>query len=227
MKLLRLASVYPGYSNQFYAAHPDLPSKFYQDNAMRFSTTHSRGRIPGKPPCVQSATRSTKLSGIFGANAASMGKRESDTLVRCFRSEVDAVEQVRQFRAGILWFDDHDSELLRRIREGVPAISLVAGWTGRQSLATMPLLTGDVILSMLKRVRGTADKAWPFRCGTASWLRSENIVAIEAGERLPRCNFHRQLVRDSEFNIARESCWKTSVEALPIKIFSPLSRPTL
>jgi len=43
MKLLRLASVYPGYSNQFYAAHPDLPSKFYQEQCDAFFYDSFRG----------------------------------------------------------------------------------------------------------------------------------------------------------------------------------------
>jgi len=42
-----------------------------------------------------------------------------------------------------------------------------------------------------------------------------------------RCNFIGQLVRDSEFHIAREKLLEDLVEALPIKIFSPLSRRPL
>jgi len=226
MKLLRLASVYPGYSDQFYAAHPDLPGKSYQEQCDAFFydafAWADSWKVALRPVGYEVEEIAWNLAPMQQAWARENLPRSSAIP----DAKSIAVEQVRRFAPDILWFDDHDADLLRRIRESVPAIRLVAGWTGSAIPRHNALAYCDVVLSCsresVERLAKLGHSAAELHHGFDPRILSRLKPARDSHDLI----FIGQLIRDSEFHIAREKLLEDLVAALPIRIFSPSPRLT-
>jgi hypothetical protein len=221
MKLLHITSVYPGYAESFYAARPELRSKSYEQqreaffydafawadawkNALEPIGYEVQEVVLNVMPMQQAWARENlpRASGALDAGAI-------------------AVEQIRQFGPDVLWFDHHDAELLARIRTQIPTLKLVLGWVGSAMPRQNAFAHCDLILSCsresVERLASLGHRGAELHHGFDARILSRLGQADRSFDFI----FIGQLIRGSEFHLAREKLLEQVVEALPLKIFSP------
>jgi len=226
MKLLHMTSVYPQYAQRFYAARPELESRSYEEqcdaffydafawadawkNALEPMGYMVREVVTNVDPMQRMWARENMRGDWSGAD-----------------SNAIAVEQVRQFAPDILWFDHHDATLLARIREQLPAMKLVLGWTGSAMPQHNAFAYCDIVLSCSResvdRLTAQGVRAAELQHGFDPRILSRLGVSTGSADVV----FIGQLIRSSDFHIVREKLLEQAVHALPMKIFSPSARPS-
>ncbi len=226
MKLLHITSVYPGYAESFYASHPELRSKSYEQqcevffyDAFAWADTWKIALRPIGYEVREIVSNVVPMQHAWAREnlPGAPGTLDLNSI---------AVEQIRQFAPDILWFDHHDAKLLAHIREQVPTTKLVLGWTGSAMPRQNAFAHCDVVLSCSResvdRLAALGHRAAELHHGFDPRILSRLKQAGGSFDVI----FIGQLIRGSEFHIARERLLEQAVEALPLKIFSPSTPPS-
>src|SRR5262245_6266572 len=220
MRLLRITSAYPEYAARFYAAHPGLADRSYAEQCVAYFhdafSWADAWTIALRP--VGYEMRETVLNVVPMQRAWAR-----ENLKRAAEADLDtiAVEQIRRFAPGILWYDHHDARLLKRIREAVPETRLVIGWTG----SAMPTRNADAQCDLIlacsreavERLTAMGHRAAELHHGFDPRI-PERLAAAQSDLDMV---FIGQLIRGSQFHIEREKLLEQAVDALPLRIFSP------
>ena len=221
MKLLHITSVYPDYAERFYAARPGLEEKSYGQqldtlfcDAFAWADAWKNALEPIGYDVQEGVLNVMPLQ-------AAWARENLPTLFRIADHGAIAVEQIRKFAPDILWFDHHDAGLLARIREQVPAIRLVLGWVGSAMPQQNAFAHCDMVLSCsresVERLAALGHRSAELHHGFDARILSR----LGRPERSDEFIFIGQLLRGTEFHLAREKLLEEIVEALPLKIFSP------
>jgi len=149
MRLLRVTTHYPEYLHHFYRARPGLDREPYAVQRARldedfFGWADSWGRAlaPLGWETLEVALNADSIQRAW-ARENLHGSRSRNEIV---------VEQSRAFRPDIVWYDHHEAELLRRIREAAPTIRGVAGYSGSAVSSTEAWPLVDLMLSCAPEV---------------------------------------------------------------------------
>jgi spore maturation protein CgeB len=139
-----------------------------------------------------------------------------------------ATEQVRRFKPDVLWFDDSDVTLLRQLKDAVPSIKLVLGWSGSQLSVVDHFKEMDLVLSCAPEAVSRL---------AAKGLRSEHLDHAFDPRILQRLSNHTrsqnliflgQIIRGSEFHSRREQLLVALAEQGLVKVHTPTRhRPVL
>jgi spore maturation protein CgeB len=221
MKLLHITSVYPQYAQRFYTAHPGLDDRPYEEqrdaffyDAFAWADAWKSALEPIGYEVREVVTNVAPMQRIWA-------RQNMPGDPSCIDLTAIAVEQVRQFAPDVLWFDHHDAELLARIRDRVPAMRLIVGWTGSAMPQHNAFRHCDMVLSCSResvdRLTAQGISAAELHHGFDPRILSR----LRSSPRSAEVVFIGQLLRSSEFHIAREKLLEQAVEALPMKIFSP------
>lgn len=221
MKLLHITSVYPEYSERFYATRPELVDHPYEVQCAAFFYDAFAWADAWKNALEPIGYEVREIV----TNVAPMQRMWARENMTAHFSSVDlnsiAVEQVRRFAPDVLWFDHHDAILLANIRQQVPAIKLVLGWTGSAMPKQNAFAHCDMVLSCSREsverltAQGISSAELPHG------FDPRVLARLSAPRPTEEVVFIGQLIRSSDFHIAREELLEQAVEKLPIKIFSP------
>lgn len=227
MKLLKLTTVYPGYAQSLYAAHPGLAEKSYDQQAGvlfhdAFSWSDSwKVALAPQGIDVMEVTANVEPLQRAWARENMAGKSAGADLATI------AVQQVLKFGPDVLWFDDHDADLLQRIREAVRSIKLVLGWTGSAIPRQNAFRYCDVILSCSRESTELLAKQG-YRTAEVHHGFDERILSrLKPASPMHEIIFIGQLLRGTAYHVGREKLLEDLVGALPLRIFSPMAHPTL
>ncbi|OAI52045.1 hypothetical protein AYO46_06650 [Betaproteobacteria bacterium SCGC AG-212-J23] len=220
MKLAHLTSVYPAYAERFYAARPGLAAGSFSEQREALFYDAFAWADAWKAALQPLGYEVEELI----SNVAPMQRAwEQEHLSPAPERDLDAiaVEQVRRFRPDVLWFDHHDARLLRRIREQVPAIRLVLGWTGSAMPRENAYADCDMVLSCsresVERLAALGHRAAELHHG----FDPRVLQRLQPSESSAEMVFIGQIIRGSEFHVAREKLLERLADALPLRIFSP------
>jgi len=131
MRFLKIISAYPQYINDFYTKNKSLSARSFKEQQMHWNNDLSPWSF-----FWEDALKSLGFEtfNIIKNNFSMQGAWERENLLTRHgkRNSNDdiIIEQVKKFKPEVLWFCDYDRSLLRRIRESVPSIKIVLGWTG-------------------------------------------------------------------------------------------------
>jgi len=221
MKLLKITTCYPSYLRNLYAQHAGLAGKPFAEQlaALEYDAF-------GWPGCWAA-----------GLNTLGYDAREItmnvEPLQRAWALENGVPDphtaelndillaQVKQFKPDVLWFDDLDGELLKRIRAEEPSIRLVLGWVGSAVPKSDVWPHMDLILSCAPE----AVTLFQDRGLRAAHLDHGFDPKVNARLRQDRTksgiSFIGQLMRVSQFHLQREHLLEQLVEQTGIAIYSP------
>jgi len=221
MKLLKITTAYPKYLKRFYDRRPLLASRPFaeQKTALDHDAfgwgdfwSHAMGPLGyevleltiNAEPQQRAWAEENGLSGGVVADLKQI-----------------AVEQVRQFRPEILWYDDTDVELLRRIRSSVPSIRLVLGWVGSAIPSTDVWGHMDLVLSCApESVTAMEEAGYPAAHLHHGFDPRINARLADGSKRID-CSFIGQLVRTGQVHRQREQFIEMIAGQTGIEIFSP------
>jgi spore maturation protein CgeB len=219
MKLLKLTTFYPSYIKNFYTCYPKLANKSYIEqkaalnyDAFGWADFWSEALTPLGYEVME-----------IVANAAPMQKAFAKE--QGWDSRMDVVEiaiaQAKQFQPEIFWYEENDSELLKRICESVPSIRLVLGWTGSAISQTDAWKYIDLILSCAPE---SVDKLQQmgFKSEYLAHGFDPRINArLKRTEKPIDFSFIGQLILSSDFHNYRKRLLEDLAKSTNIQIYSP------
>lgn len=221
MKLLKITTLYPRYVKDFYDSHPGLAEQPFaeQKAALEYDAcgwadfwSHALAtlgydtlEVSWNVEPMQRAWARENLPGY----TETMGL---DEIALC---------QAKAFRPDVLWFDDPNTSLLRSIREQVPSIRLVLGWTGSAVPNTDAWRHMDLVLSCAPEAVQTLGNAG-FRAGQLHHGFDPRINSrLQDRPKSVDFTFIGQLLRMSSFHLQREEMLKRLAATSNIAIYSP------
>jgi spore maturation protein CgeB len=224
MKLLHMTSVYPQYVERFYAARHGLASRSYEEHYEAFFYDAFAWADAWKSALEPIGYEVREVV----TNVAPMQRMWARQNMRGDPASVDlnsiAVEQVRRFAPDVLWFDHHDAGLLALIRERVPQMKLVLGWTGSAIPQPNAFAHCDMVLSCSRESVDRLTAQGKSAAELSHGFDPRVLARLSSSTPSTEVVFIGQLIRSSDFHIVREKLLERAVEALPVKIFSPSAR---
>lgn len=222
MKLLKITTLYHSYLKDFYGNQPDLAKKSYSAqkaaldyDAFGWADYWFHALVPLGYDVMEVAWNVEPIQHAWARENLSSKNAAKITL-----DEI-ALEQAKKFRPEVLWFDDPNEALLKRIKSEVPSIRFVLGWAGSAIPKTNAWQQMDLILSCAQE--------------SVDYLRSKGFRAEQLHHGFdPRINgrlkdnhkqtdisFIGQVVRAKDFHFVRESILEKLCAEMDIRIFSP------
>ena len=222
MKLLKITTLYHSYLKDFYGKRPGLAEKSYLEqkaaldyDSFGWADYWSHALVPLGYDATELTINAELLQrawareNLSSKNAAKIGLDEI------------ALEQAKKFRPDILWFDDTNEALLKRIKSEVPSIRLVLGWTGSAIPKTNAWHQMDLILSCAQEsvdcLRGKGFRAEQLHHGFDPRI----ISRLKNNPKQIDISFIGQVVRARNFHFVREAILEKLCTEMNIKIFSP------
>ncbi|HLQ67205.1 MAG TPA: glycosyltransferase [Candidatus Limnocylindrales bacterium] len=128
MRLLRITTLYPSYIDAFYRGQPGLAREPYAVQRSRLDEDFF-GWADSWSFALAPLGWETQDVAMNAAPLQRAWAREHGAKVFASGERI-AIEQAREFRPDLLWYDHDDAALLQAIRERVPGLRGVLGWTG-------------------------------------------------------------------------------------------------
>lgn len=221
MKLLKITTSYHSYLKDFYGKHPGLAEKSYSEqkaaldyDAFGWADYWSHALAPLSYDVMEVAWNVEPMQRAWARENSLRDPAKIDL-------EKIVVEQVRRFKPDILWFDDPNEALLKRIKSEVPSIRLVLGWAGSAIPKTNTWHQMDLILSCAQEsvdyLRGKGFRAEQLHHGFDSRINGR----IKNNPKQVDISFIGQVVRARNFHFVRESILEKLCAEMDIRIFSP------
>lgn len=221
MKLIKVTTYYPSYVRDIYHKHPDLINKTFAQqmaafdyDAFGWADYWSHALTPLGYEVLELAYNVEQMQRAWAKesslpDAANIDLREI------------ILSQIRQFKPDILWFDDLDADLLKRIRDEVPSIKVVLGWVGSAIPRSDVWRHIDLVLSCApESVEYLNNAGFP-----AAHLHHgfDPRITERLQERQKRIDFSfiGQLMRSNQFHLQREQLLENLASEVGIDIFSP------
>jgi hypothetical protein len=221
MRLLKITTSYHSYLKDFYGKHPELAEKSYleQKAAMDFDAFGwadfwSHALTPLGYDVMEVAWNVEPMQWAWAMENSLRypAKIDLDEIV---------VEQARQFKPDILWFDDPNEALLKRLKSEVPSICLVLGWTGSVIPQTNAWHQMNLILSCAQEsvdfLRGKGFHAEQLHHGFDPRVNSR----LKNNPKQIDISFIGQVIRARNFHFVREAIMEKLCAEMDIRIFSP------
>lgn len=220
MKVAIVTVLYKKMIDDFYSEHPELRSETFLEQKSKFELLVS---LWAGSWARAFAMRGWEASTVVINNDILQRTWAREKATSLYPQNHIVLEQIRQFSPDILWYDYFDAQLLKQLRQHVPSIRLVLGWSGSVVVDQDVLKETDFLISCAPEV--------------VDWCRRQGLKAhhlhhaFDAGllRLLPsRSNvfqftFVGQIFRGNDLHKNREELLTRFVEALDLKIFSPAS----
>jgi hypothetical protein len=207
--------------SQFKKNRPDLAGCSYREQKEGFSHDMCTGAdawrhalTPLGYEVLEIVANATSIQ-LAWARANDFSTKNIDSL------HAIAVEQAVRFNPDVLWFNNWDVALLKRVRDYLPSLKLVMGWVGSAVPATEIWHYMDLVLTCAPeslgylRERGLCaehlDHAFDSRIMTSIIPRPANINLSFAGH----------IVRDEDYHGDREELLLKLARCTGMEIFSP------
>jgi len=220
MKLLILSTLYPESINSFYAASPGAALQSFAEQrvaldytALGWSDYWSYALTPLGYKVFEVFYNVENLQRAW-AREHSVKQYDSLDLKQI------AILQIKYFLPDILMFDDPDESLLLQIRNEVPSIRLVLGWSGSAIPMTNAWKYMDLIISCaqesVEQLRSNGFPAKQLHHG----FDPRVLGRISRLKKLYDFSFIGQIVRSSQFHLQREKLLKRLADQCGITIFT-------
>lgn len=221
MKLLKITTFYPSYLNDFYRKQPGLAQKSYSEqkaaldyDAFGWADFWSNALTPLDYEVMEIAFNAEAMQRAW-AKENSISNPASINLGKI------VLAQTNKFKPDVLWFDDHNVDILKAIRSEVSSIHLVLGWAGSSIPRSNVWRYIDLILSCAPE--------------TVEYFKNAGLPAAQLHHGFdPRINerlkarskqidfsFIGQLIRSNQFHLQREYLLEQLATRVGIDIFSP------
>lgn len=227
VRLLRAYTVYPEYAESFYAAHPEMRSRSFDDQkrahdaeAVAWGDAYTRALAPLGYEVLEIPLNMVPMMRAWD-------REHGGQPGAAFDPENVLVAQAREFAPDIIWFDHHEENLLRRLREAVRSCRLAVGWMGSPIGARNAWKQMDLVLSCAPEA--TAHMR-------ALGIHSEHLHhafddAVLARLTPPRrevpLTFIGSIIRRNRYHLDRDRILTAIVQHLPLEVYSPSVDPPL
>jgi len=224
MKLLKITSYYSSYIEEFFAARPELATKSYAQqkaaldfDAFGWSDAWSLALAPHGFEVMEVTYNVEQMQRAWAKENSVPDAQRLDV-------QDIALVQIRRFQPEVLWFDDCNIDLLKRIRSEVPSIKLVLGWVGSALPPSDIWRHLDLTLSCapesVEYLRGKGFQAEVLSHGFDPRIPGRLV----ARDKRIDFSFIGQLLRGSQFHLQRERILTELAAISRIEIFSPSAR---
>lgn len=221
MKLLKITTFYPSYVRDFYRKHPDLLNKAFAEqkaaldyDAFGWADYWSHALTPLGYDVLELAYNVEQMQRAWAKEHSLPAPANIDL------KEI-VLEQVRQFKPDILWFDDLNADLLKRVRAEVPSIKLVLGWVGSAIPRSDVWPHIDLILSCapesVEILNNKGFQAAHLHHGFDPRINKRLKVRPKRID----FSFIGQLMRSNQFHMQREQLLENLALQVGIDIYSP------
>lgn len=221
MKLLKITTAYPEYLKQFYSRQPGLEKKSFAEqkaaldyDGFGWADFWSQALAPLGYEVFEITANAGPAQREWARENGLPDAPETDI-------RKVALAQVKNFKPDILWFDDHDEELLKQIRAEVPRLSLVLGWVGSALPVTKVWRYIDLVLSCapesVERLRLEGFRSEHLHHGFEPRINER----IQNGQEQIDLSFIGQIVRGSQFHMQRERILEQLIDKMNVRIYSP------
>jgi len=221
MKLIKITSCYPPYLRNYYLRHPGLADKPYSEqkceldrDAFGWADFWSYALAPLGYETMEIITNDEPLQRAWAKE--NLGRLKATDNLRAI-----AFEQVKKFRPEILWMEDHDPELLDRIRSEIKSIHLVIGWVGSAIPKTYIGRNVDLVLSCAQEsvefMRKAGTRAEQLHHGFDTRVSER----LRGGPKKIDFSFIGQIIRGSQYHSRREQMLEQIASSTQLDIFSP------
>lgn len=218
MRLLRITSVYSGYEYYFYQKY-NVWNSSYKEQKSKYDYD-SFGWAGSWCNALKNIGYET-MEFIFNMNNMQHTWAKENLFSSNLSLDDIVIAQIKWFKPEILWFDEVNVNLLRRIKNECNSIKLILGWVGSAIAKSPQWREIDVVLSCAPesveylRYQGCNAEALfhAFDPEINSRLLS-NTISLDAV-------FIGQIVRDKDFHIEREKMLLQIAKLIELKIYSP------
>ena len=131
------------------------------------------------------------------------------------------VEQLKKFKPDVLWFDESNSLLLKTIREKIPSIRLVLGWSGSAIYESDVWDHQDVILSCAQEAVDYFNKRGKKSYQLHHAFDERILSQLSNPPKVDKIIFAGQIIRDSSVHIEREKLLIEISKLIDLEIYSP------
>jgi len=221
MKLVKITTVYPSYIKNFYAKHPEMLGKSYQEqktavdyDAFGWADFWSNALDFLGYQVWEITLNAEPLQRAWIAEA---GFSDGPSI----NLNHIVLEQVKSYKPDVLWYDHLDQNLLKQLRDEVPSIRLVLGWVGSAVPNTRIWQDIDLTLSCapesVERLRKAGARAEHLHHGFDPRI-NHRLKDCPPGIDL---TFVGQIIRGTEFHLNRERILEELCSEIDINILSP------
>lgn len=221
MNLLKITTCYPSYVKDLYCNHPGLGEKSFAEQKAAFDYDAFGWADYWSHALTPLGYRVSEISYNVPEMQRAWAKENSLPDPAGIDLKEIALAQIRQFNPDILWFDDTNADLLKRIRDEVPSIKLVLGWVGSAIPRSDVWQHIDLILSCSpESVQWMKNHGFPAAHLHHGFESRINDRLINRPKRID-FSFIGQLVRGSHYHLHREKMLEALSGSARIEIFSP------
>lgn len=221
MKLLKITTFYPSYLNDFYRTHPGLAQKSYSEqkaaldyDAFGWADFWSNALTPLDYEVMEITFNAEAMQRAW-AKENSLSNPDSINL------EEIVLAQTNKFKPDVLWFDDHNVDILKAIRSEVSSIHLVLGWAGSAIPRSNVWRHVDIILSCAPETVEYFNKAGLPAAQLHHGFDPRINERLKARSKQIDFSFIGQLIRSNQFHLRREYLLEQLATRVGIDIFSP------
>jgi hypothetical protein len=224
MKILKITTAYPAYLNKFYARHPHLASKPYEEqkvkldyDAFGWSNFWSHALAPLDYEMVEVLANAEPLQKSWAL--------ENNIEFKSTWLWDVAFEQVIKFKPTILFMDDYSTFTylwLKDIRQACSSIRLVISWCGAPYENETVFKAHDLVLSCIPELveQFRAMNHLSEHVNHAFDPRLLDRIDVISKPELD-FSFIGQIVRGNQYHSERELILEKLVSQVPIQIYSP------
>lgn len=217
-RFLKVGAVYRGYVCDFFRKHPDVATAPYADQ---------------KQALIDDCT--TPLS-AYSQALSRLGYETSDVVHNAAPLQLQwarehgwtrtdlreiTVQQAKEFRPEILWFDSPDGDLIQQIRAEVPSIRLAIGWEGSALSVGTTWRHLDLVLSCapesVDRLRSLGLSCEHLNHGFNPAVSTKLRPPVQA----IAISFIGSLIRRNQYHVERDHLLMKVCEQVPLQIFTP------
>jgi spore maturation protein CgeB len=197
MRFLYLTTYYDSFLRQFYGDRPALSQQSYEAQRRALLTESfgwadfwSRALTPRGYEASELIVNAEPMQqawgrehGIGGASARAI-----------------AIHQVREFAPDVIWFDAHDMQLLQALRDDVPSVRLLMGWTGSWVSPRVDWRRFDLVFSCAPEAVETLERggiparhirhAFDPSVGESIGDQPKQVDVVFVGQVIPAPSFH-------------------------------------
>jgi hypothetical protein len=224
MKLLKITTLNPAYIDSFYFANPGLAAKSYSEQ--RAAIDHDASAWADFWPHALTPLGYDVLEIAY--NVEPMQRAWAREHLAAFSVTLDllkvAVLQAQSYQPDILWFNDYDEKLLVLLKDALPQIKLVLGWTGSAIPRTEHWKHIDLVLSCAQESVNSLRQAGCRAEQLHHGFDPRIINCLEQREKQYDFTFIGQLYRYSQYHLNRENLLLELSKATGILIFSSSAR---
>lgn len=220
MRLIKITSFYPAYLESYYRKYSSIIGKTYLEqkealdfDAFGWADYWGNALTPlgyevmevtwNAEPLQRAWARENLLPNYLGIDLRAI-----------------AAEQAKRFRPDILWMEDHDEGLIKRIRLKSSAMRFVIGWTGSAILRKDLWKDVDLVLSCAPESVDWLRKAGACAAHLPHGFDQRINDRLLAGPKKFKFSFIGQLIGGSQFHSRRERILGEILSRIPIDIFS-------